>query len=131
MAIDECLPMALATMTATCPHCEAEIEIRMETQAAVAPPLKLPFASEEEFAQWLQASRLSIEEFKRLPVYEWHRDQLEPLTRAVAEDAEDQPADEWHRDQLEPLTRAAAEDAEGEPANAAADPDGLSDARNL
>jgi hypothetical protein len=131
MPIDECLPMAFATITATCPHCEAEIEIRMETQAAVVLPLKLPFATEEEFAQWLQASRLSIDEFKRLPFYEWHRDQLEPLMRAVAEDAEDELAAEWHRDQLEPLTRAVPEDAEGEPANAGAGPDGLSDARNL
>ena len=64
------------------PHCEAEIEVRLETQAAVAPPLRLAFASVAEFALWLKASRLSVDEFRRLPVYEWHRDQLEPLVRA-------------------------------------------------
>jgi hypothetical protein len=118
-------------MTVTCPHCEAEIEVRIETQAAVAPPLRLPFATEEEFAQWLKASRLSVDEFKRLPFYEWHRDQLEPLTRAVADDAKDETADEWHRDQLEPLTRGLADVAEGQTANATSGLDEASDAPNL
>jgi hypothetical protein len=125
------LAMARTTMTVTCPHCEAEIEVRIETQAAVAPPLRLPFATEEEFAQWLKASRFSVDEFRRLPFYEWHRDQLEPLTRAVADDAEDETADEWHHDQLEPLTRGLADVAEDQTANAASALDGLSDARNL
>jgi acetylornithine deacetylase/succinyl-diaminopimelate desuccinylase-like protein len=115
-------------MTVICPHCEAEIDVRIETEAAVAPPLRLPFATKDEFAQWLKASRLSVEEFKRLPAYEWHRDQLEPLMKAVADDAEDETTDEWLRDQLEPLTRAAADDAEAESAKAApARPDELSD----
>lgn len=118
-------------MTVTCPHCEAEIEVRIATQAEVAPSLKLPFATEEEFAQWLKASRLSVDEFKRLPFYEWHRDQLEPLTRAVADDAKDETADEWHRDQLGPLTRALADEAEDETANAASGLDELPDAPNL
>jgi hypothetical protein len=129
VAIDECLPMALTTMTVTCPHCEAEIEVRIETKAAVAPPLKLSFASVAEFAQWLKASRLSVDEFRQLPVYEWHRDQLEPLARAVANDAEDD-SNEWHRDQLGPPTRAAAEDAEDDTANAEAGLDELSGARS-
>jgi hypothetical protein len=60
----------------------------------------------------LKASRLSVDEFKRLPFYEWHRDQLEPLTRALADEAEDETAEEWHRDQIEPLTRALADEAE-------------------
>jgi hypothetical protein len=124
------LAMARTTMTVTCPHCEAEIEVRIETQAAVAPPLRLPFATEEEFAQWLKASRFSVDEFRRLPFYEWHRDQLEPLTRAVADDAEDETADEWHHDQLEPLTRGLADVAEDQTANAASALDELSDARN-
>jgi hypothetical protein len=126
VAIDECLPMALTTTTATCPHCEAEIEVRIETQAAVAPPLKLSFSSVAEFSQWLKASRLSVDEFRQLPVYEWHRDQLEPLARAVANDAEDETDDEWHRDQLRPPTRAVARDAD-DTANAEAE---LSDAPN-
>jgi uncharacterized protein YfaT (DUF1175 family) len=122
--------MASATMTVTCPHCEAEIEVRFETQAAVAPPLKLAFASVAEFAQWLKASRLSIDEFRQLPVYEWHRDQLEPLVRAVANDAEDETDDEWHRDQLGPPTRAVAHDAD-HTANAEPGLDELSDAPSL
>jgi hypothetical protein len=75
--------------------------------------LTLPFATKEEFAQWLKASRLSVEEFRRLPAYEWHRDQLEPLMEAVAEDYvdEDETTDEWLSDQLEPLTRAVSDDA--------------------
>jgi hypothetical protein len=101
------LAMARTTMPVTCPHCEAEIEVRIETQAAVAPALRLPFATEEEFAQWLKASRLSVDEFRRLPFYEWHHDQLEPLTRGLADVAEDQTA------------------------NAASALDELSDARNL
>jgi len=123
--------MALTPLTVTCPHCEAEIEVRIETQAAVVPPLKLSFASVAEFSQWLKASRLSVDEFRQLPVYEWHRDQLEPLARAVANDAEDETEDDWHRDQLAPPTRAAAEDAEDDTANAEAGLDELSDAPNL
>jgi hypothetical protein len=112
--------MARTTIALTCPHCEAEIEVRIETEAALAPPLKLPFTTAEEFARWLKASRLSVDEFKRLPFYEWHRDQLEPLTRAVPHDSEGELADEWHRDQIAPLTRAVAYDAENETANASA-----------
>jgi hypothetical protein len=122
--------MASTTLTTTCPHCDAAIEVRIETHAAVVPPLKVPFATEKEFAQWLEASRLSIDEFRQLPVYKWHREQLEPLTRAVAADAADEPADEWHRDQLGPLTRAVADDADGDTANAAAGFDEPSDAPN-
>jgi hypothetical protein len=77
--------MARTTITVTCPHCETAIEVRIATEAAVAPALRLPFATEEEFAQWLKASGLSVDEFKRLPFYEWHRDQLEPLTRGLAD----------------------------------------------
>jgi hypothetical protein len=122
--------MASTTMRATCPHCDGEIDVRVETHAAVAPPMQLSFATADEFAQWLKASRLSFEEFKRLPLYEWHRDQLEPLTSAVVKDSPDETADEWHRDQLEPLTRAAPYDAKDEAANATADLDKLSDAPN-
>jgi hypothetical protein len=84
--------MASTTLALTCPHCEAEIEVRIQTRAAVAPAFKLPFATAEEFSSWLKASRLSVDEFQRLPAYEWHRDQLEPLVRAVANDAEGEPA---------------------------------------
>ena len=117
-------------MIVTCPHCEAEIDVRIETQATVVPSLKLAFASVAEFAQWLKASRLSVDEFRQLPVYQWHRDQLEPLVRAVANDAEDETDDEWHRDQLGPPTRAVTHDSD-RTANAEAGLDELSDAPNL
>ncbi len=78
---------ASTSIAVTCPHCEEEIEVRIETQAAVAPLVKFPFATAQEFAVWLSASALSVEEFQRLPVYESHRDQLEPLVRAVSADA--------------------------------------------
>jgi hypothetical protein len=73
-----------ATIAVTCPHCDEEIEVRIDTQAAVAPLVKFPFATVKEFSLWLRASALSIEEFQRLPVYESHRGQLEPLVRALA-----------------------------------------------
>jgi hypothetical protein len=76
--------VAASTVAVTCPHCEEEIEVRIETEAAVAPLVKLPFATPEEFSHWLAASALSVEEFQRLPVYESHRAQLEPLVEAVA-----------------------------------------------
>jgi hypothetical protein len=83
-----------------------------------------------EFAQWLKASRLSVDEFRQLPVYQWHRDQLEPLVRAVANDAEDEMDDEWRRDQLGAPTRAVAHDAD-HTANAEPGLDELSDPPNL
>ena len=86
------VPVGSATVAVTCPHCEEEIEVRIETEAVVAPMVKLPFATAEEFSRWLTASALSVEEFQRLPVYESHRAQLEPLVRAVASSAEGEPA---------------------------------------
>jgi hypothetical protein len=83
---------ASTTMAVTCPHCEQEIEVRIQTQAAVAPHVNFPFATAEEFSLWLRASALSVEEFQCLPVYESHRDQLEPLVRALTGSAEGEPA---------------------------------------
>lgn len=85
MAGDSVARVAAATVAVTCPHCEEEIEVRLETEAAVAPLVKLPFGTPDEFSHWLAASALSVEEFQRLPVYESHRDQLEPLVRALVE----------------------------------------------
>lgn len=76
-------PVAATTVAVTCPHCDEEIEVRIRAEATVAPLVKLPFATAEEFSHWLAASALSVEEFQRLPVYESHRDQLEPFVRAV------------------------------------------------
>jgi hypothetical protein len=68
-----------------CPHCQAELEIRVEVKAAVIPTLRLHFDSRTEFEQWLRASMLTLDEFEALPVYEWHREELEPLVRATRE----------------------------------------------
>jgi hypothetical protein len=84
--------VASTTMAVTCPHCEEEIEVRLETKAAVAPLVHLPFTTAEEFAHWLEASALSLEEFQQLPVYQSHRDQLEPLVRALAGSDGGEPA---------------------------------------
>jgi hypothetical protein len=84
--------VASTTMAVTCPHCDEEIEVRVETQVAVAPLVHLPFATADEFALWLEASALSVEEFQRLPVYESHRDQLEPLVKTLAGSDEGEPA---------------------------------------
>jgi hypothetical protein len=63
------------------PHCEAEIEVRLEAQAALAPPLRLAFASVPAFALWLKASRLSVDD-SAVAGLRVDRDQLEPLVRA-------------------------------------------------
>jgi hypothetical protein len=124
--------MASIRMTMTCPHCGEGVELRMEMQGALVPHLKLQFATVEEFATWLKASRLSVDEFRRMPAYEWHRDQLEPFVRTVADRAEDETAaDEWNQDQLGPLTRAGVAEAEEEAAHAASGLDRPSDAPNL
>ena len=65
-----------------CPHCQAELDVRVEIKAAVVSPLRLRFESRTAFEQWLQASGLSLDEFEALPVYEWYREELEPFVRA-------------------------------------------------
>ena len=68
-----------------CPHCQAELQVRVEVKAAVVSPLRLCFDNTAEFEEWLRASALTLEEFETLPVYEWYREQLEPLVRASRE----------------------------------------------
>ena len=68
-----------------CPHCQAELEVHVEVKAAVVPPLRLRFDSRAAFEEWLRVSGLTLDEFETLPVYEWHRDELEPLVRASRE----------------------------------------------
>jgi Zn-finger nucleic acid-binding protein len=65
-----------------CPHCQAELAVRVEVKADVAPPLRLRFEDRAEFEEWLRASGLTLDEFETLPVYEWYREELEPLVRA-------------------------------------------------
>ncbi len=68
-----------------CPHCQADLEVRVEVKAAIVSPLRLRFDSRAEFEEWLHASGLTLEEFETLPVYEWYRKELEPLVRASRE----------------------------------------------
>jgi hypothetical protein len=68
-----------------CPHCQAELDVRVKVKAAVVSPLRLHFDSGEAFEQWLQASGLTLDEFETLPIYEWYREELEPLVRASRE----------------------------------------------
>ena len=71
-----------------CPHCRAELDVRVEVKAAVVSPLRLRFESRTAFERWLRASGMSLDEFETLPVYQWYRDELEPFVRA-ARDARD------------------------------------------
>jgi hypothetical protein len=61
------------------------LEVRVEVKAAVVSPLRLRFDSRAGFEEWLRASSLTLDEFETLPVYEWHREELEPLVRASRE----------------------------------------------
>jgi hypothetical protein len=61
------------------------LDVRVEVKAAVVPPLRLRFNSRAEFEEWLRASGLTLDEFETLPVYEWYREELEPLVRTTRE----------------------------------------------
>jgi hypothetical protein len=94
--------MASAAIALKCPHCDAEIEVRVEMDAQVAPPLRLQFATAAEFSAWLKASNLSVEDFKRLPVYRLHRDYFEPLLKSLGAE----PAGGVEADEDSAITRA-------------------------
>jgi hypothetical protein len=64
------------------------LEVRVDVKTAVVSPLRLRFDSRAAFEQWLRASGLTLDEFETLPVYEWYREELEPLVRA-SRDARD------------------------------------------
>ena len=68
-----------------CPHCQAELAVRVEVKADVAPPLRLRFEDAAEFDEWLRASGMTLDEFETLPVFEWYREELEPFARASRE----------------------------------------------
>jgi hypothetical protein len=75
--------MVRSTVSVVCPECQAELDLRVDVRAAVAPPLRLHFQSPEELAHWLGASGFTLHEFERLPLYEWYRDEFEPLLEAL------------------------------------------------
>jgi hypothetical protein len=61
------------------------LEVRVEVKAAIVSPLRLRFDNRAKFEEWLHASGLTLDEFETLPVYEWYREELEPLVRASRE----------------------------------------------
>jgi hypothetical protein len=71
--------MEPARTTARCPHCGETIDWRIEVRVTVAPPTRLHFQDADELDAWLHASRLSLKEFQRLPVYGWQQAELQPL----------------------------------------------------
>jgi hypothetical protein len=77
--------MVGSTGSVLCAHCEEQVDVRIEVEATVAPPLKLHFPSPDAFADWLRASNFTLSEFQRLSLYNWHRDELEPLVDALRE----------------------------------------------
>ncbi len=77
--------MARSAVSVICPQCETPLEVRVEVQAAVVPPLKLHFPSPDALADWLRASGFTLPEFERLPLYNWYRDEFEPLVDALRE----------------------------------------------
>jgi hypothetical protein len=77
--------MARSTVSVICLHCGAQLDVRVEVQAAVVPPLKLHFPSPDALADWLRASGFTLPEFERLPLYNWYPDEFEPLVDALRE----------------------------------------------
>jgi len=77
--------MAGSTVPVICPQCEAQLQVRVEVQAAAVPPLKLHLRSPDALAEWLRASGFTLQEFERLPVYNWYHDEFEPLVDALRE----------------------------------------------
>ena len=75
-----------------CPRCHTQLNVQVEVRASVVPPLKLRFQSPDEFAHWLRASGFTVQEFERLPVYEWYRDDFEPLLDPLRHRPADVPA---------------------------------------
>ena len=77
-----------ASASVVCPHCHADLNVQVEVRASLVPPLGLRFRSPEELARWLDASGFTVQEFEHLPVYQWYRDELEPLLDALRPRAE-------------------------------------------
>jgi hypothetical protein len=94
--------MASIAIALNCPHCDAEIEVLVQADVQLVPPLRLHFATADELAAWLKASNLSVEEFERLPAYRLHRDHFEPLLKSLGVEA----TAGVEADEDSPITRA-------------------------
>jgi hypothetical protein len=68
---------ASSRLQVACPHCGEDFEVQV--LVAASPLVKLHFDDAAQLARWLQASRFTIEEFERLPVYSWYEPELAPL----------------------------------------------------
>lgn len=76
--------VSTASITATCPHCRETIDLNLRVQLAAAPPALGPeFQSAEALNAWLRASGFTLEEFRRVPLYAQHEEELEPLIREL------------------------------------------------
>jgi hypothetical protein len=69
--------------TTQCPHCGTTLELRVRIEASVAPALRIEFQDADELRTWLEASRLTVDQFRHLPVYTWHASQLAPLVDEI------------------------------------------------
>jgi hypothetical protein len=94
--------MASIAIALNCPHCDAEIEVLVQADVQLAPPLTLHFDTADELGAWLKASNLSVEEFERLPAYRLHRDLFAPLLQSLGVE----PTAAVEADEDSPITRA-------------------------
>ena len=65
--------------TVTCPHCQQTVSLRVMVTVAAEPPLRVRFETSEDFRSWLHASRLTISEFREMPIYRAYQEQFDPL----------------------------------------------------
>ena len=75
--------MSSASIGATCPHCGETIDLNLRVQVATAPALGPQFANADTLNAWLRASGFTLEEFRRVPIYVQHEEELEPLVRQL------------------------------------------------
>jgi hypothetical protein len=72
------------SISATCPHCGESIEFDLRVRVATAAPALGPqFENAETLNAWLRASGFTIDEFRRVPLYAQHEEELEPLMRQL------------------------------------------------
>lgn len=75
--------MSTASISAKCPHCGEKIDLDVRVHVATAPALGPQFQSAETLNAWLRASGFTTEEFRRVPLYAQHEEELEPLMRQL------------------------------------------------
>lgn len=74
--------------TVTCPHCQQLVNLNVTlTVAAESLTQPLRFETSKAFQAWLDASRLTVSEFRELPIYQAHPEQFDPLIDGLYGDA--------------------------------------------